>query len=63
MSRQYFADILTDPVNAAYTTITATSETVLIPTVLTPILLTNRAAAKFMNLSWAEPSPLALPGR
>lgn len=37
MSRQYFADTLTEPLGVDYTTITATTETVLIPTVLTPI--------------------------
>lgn len=37
MSRQYFADTLTEPLGVDYTTITATAETVLIPTVLTPI--------------------------
>jgi hypothetical protein len=37
VARQYFADVITEPVNAAYTTITATTETVLIPTALTPI--------------------------
>jgi hypothetical protein len=37
VSRQYFADTLTEPVNSAFTTITATTETVLLPTALTPI--------------------------
>jgi hypothetical protein len=37
MSRQYFADVLTEPVAASFATITATTETVLIPTALTPI--------------------------
>jgi hypothetical protein len=37
MSRQNFADTLTEPIGSAYTTITATTETVLIPTALTPI--------------------------
>ena len=37
MSRQYFADMLVDPLGVDYTTITATTETVLIPTALTPI--------------------------
>jgi hypothetical protein len=37
VSRQFFADVLSEPVNAAYTTITATTETVLIPTALTAI--------------------------
>lgn len=37
MSSQTFAGSITEPVNSAYTTITATTETVLIPTALTPI--------------------------
>ena len=32
MSRQYFADTLSEPINAAFATITATTETALIPT-------------------------------
>jgi hypothetical protein len=50
MSRQYFADVLTEPVNAAYTTITATSETVLIPTALTPIAADEPRAGKVYEL-------------
>jgi hypothetical protein len=50
MSRQYFADVLTEPVNAAYTTITATSETVLIPTALTPINPNEARAGKIYEL-------------
>jgi hypothetical protein len=37
MSRQYFADVLTEPLGVDLTTITAITETVLIPTLLTPI--------------------------
>jgi hypothetical protein len=37
MSRQYFADVLSEPLGVDLTTITATTETVLIPTLLTPI--------------------------
>lgn len=37
MSRQYFADTLVEPLGVDYTTITATTETVLLPTALTPI--------------------------
>lgn len=37
MSRQYFADVLTEPVNASFNTITSTIETALIPTAFTPI--------------------------
>ena len=44
MSRQYFADVLTEPVNSAYTTITATTETVLIPTAL--VAIRQRAARR-----------------
>lgn len=36
-SRQYFADTLVDPPTAALPTITATTETVLVPTIFTPI--------------------------
>lgn len=51
MSRQYFADVLTEPVNAAYTTITATSETVLIPTALTGIPAGEPRAGKVYELT------------
>jgi hypothetical protein len=37
MSRQYFADVITEPLGTVFATITATSETVLIPTIVTPI--------------------------
>jgi hypothetical protein len=37
MSRQYFADTLTEPINSDYTNFVGTSETVLIPTAFTPI--------------------------
>jgi hypothetical protein len=37
MSRQYFADVLGEPIGADHPTITATTETVLIPTIFTPI--------------------------
>ncbi len=37
MSRQYFADTLGEPIGADHATITATTETVLIPTIFTPI--------------------------
>ena len=50
MSRQYFADTLTEPVNAAYTTITATTETVLIPTALTGIPANEPRAGKVYQL-------------
>jgi hypothetical protein len=50
MSRQYFADVLTEPVNAAYPTITATSETVLVPTALCPIPPNEPRAGKVYEL-------------
>lgn len=37
MSRQYFADTLNEPIGVDHATITATTETVLIPTIFTPI--------------------------
>ena len=37
MSRQYFGDVLGEPIGADHPTITAITETVLIPTVFTPI--------------------------
>jgi hypothetical protein len=51
VSRQYFADVLTEPVNAAYTTITATSETVLVPTALTGIPAGEPRAGKVYELT------------
>ncbi len=50
MSRQYFADVLTEPVGASFTTITATSETVLIPTALTPIPANEPRSGKVYEL-------------
>jgi len=50
MSRQYFDDILTEPVNADFTTITATTETVLIPTAFTPINAVEPRAGKIYEL-------------
>lgn len=37
MARQYFADVITEPFNTDYGTITATSETILIPLTSCPI--------------------------
>jgi hypothetical protein len=37
VSRQYFADTLVEPLGVDYTTITAITETVLLPTALTPM--------------------------
>jgi hypothetical protein len=51
MSRQYFADVLTEPINADFTTITATSETVLIPTAYTPIPALEARAGKVYELT------------
>jgi hypothetical protein len=50
MSRQYFGDVLTEPLGVAYTTITATTETVLIPTALTPINAMEPRAGKVYEL-------------
>ena len=51
LSRQYFADVLTEPVGSAYTTITATTETVLIPTALTGIPANEPRASKIYELT------------
>jgi hypothetical protein len=51
MSRQYFDDTLTEPINADFTTITATSETVLIPTAYTPIPAMEPRAGKVYELT------------
>jgi hypothetical protein len=50
MSRQYFADVLMEPVAADLPTITATSETVLVPTVYTPIGAWDPKAGKIYQL-------------
>jgi hypothetical protein len=50
MSRQYFADTLTEPIGSAYTTIVATTETVLIPTAFTPINAMEPRAGKVYEL-------------
>ncbi len=46
MSRQYFADVLTEPLGADFSTITATTETILVPTVLCPISALEGRAGK-----------------
>jgi hypothetical protein len=51
MSRQYFADVLSEPVNASFATITATTETVLIPTLYTPIPAFDPRAGKVYELA------------
>ncbi len=50
MSRQYFADVLIEPVGADLPTITATTETVLVPTVYTPINAFDPRAGKIYQL-------------
>jgi hypothetical protein len=50
VSRQYFADVLSEPINAAFATITATTETVLIPTQYTPIPANEPRAGKVYEL-------------
>lgn len=50
MSRQYFGDVLSEPVNAAFATITATTETVLIPTMFTQIPANEPRAGKIYEL-------------
>jgi hypothetical protein len=51
MSRQYFADVLFEPLATAYATITATSETVLIPTLSTSIPANEPRAGKVYKLT------------
>src|SRR6516162_8804300 len=50
MSRQYFGDVLTEPISSVYTTIIATTETVLIPTAFTPINAMEPRAGKVYEL-------------
>lgn len=50
MSRQYFDDTLVEPISASFATITATTETVLIPTALTPIPANEPRAGKIYEL-------------
>jgi len=51
MSRQYFADVISEPVTAAHATITATTETVLIPTAFTTIPAGEPRAGKVYELT------------
>lgn len=53
MGRQYFADTLTDPPSAALATITATTETVLVPTIFTPIPAMEPRVGKVYKLTVA----------
>jgi hypothetical protein len=50
MSRQNFSDLLVDPSGTAFATITATSETVLVPTLWTPIPAMEPRAGKVYRL-------------
>ena len=50
MSRQYFADTLTEPASTVFATITATTETVLVPTAWTPIPAMEPRAGKVYEL-------------
>lgn len=51
MGRQYFADVITEPINADFATITATTETVLVPTIWTPIAAGEPRAGKVYELT------------
>jgi hypothetical protein len=51
MSRQYFGDVITEPVNASFGTITATTEQILIPTVYTGIPANEPRAGKVYELT------------
>ena len=50
MSRQYFADVLSEPINADFPAVTAISETVLIPTLFTGINALDPKAGKVYEL-------------
>jgi|SRR5262245_24621103 len=50
MSRQYFADVITEPLGTVFATITATSETVLVPTIVTPIPAGSMRAGQVYEL-------------
>lgn len=51
MTRQYFADLLQDPQPASFPTITAITETVLVPTLYTPIPAFEPRAGKVYKLT------------
>jgi predicted Kef-type K+ transport protein len=51
MTRQYYADVLQDPQPAAYPTITAIAETVLVPTLHTSIAAFEPRAGKVYKLT------------
>jgi hypothetical protein len=50
MSRQYFGDLLVEPISGDYTSFSATSETVLIPTAFTAINANEPRAGKVYEL-------------
>lgn len=50
MSRQYFRDMLSEPLSTVFATIVATTETVLIPTLSTPIAANEPRAGKVYHL-------------
>lgn len=50
MGRQYFPDLIVDPAGTAFATITAISETVLVPTLWTPIPAFEPRAGKVYRL-------------
>ena len=51
MSRQYFGDVLAEPLSTAFATITATTETVLIPTLSATIPANEPRAGKVYKLT------------
>src|SRR5437870_1342203 len=51
MSRQYFGDVITEPASTVFATISATSETVLVPTAWTPIPAFEPRAGKVYKLT------------
>src|SRR5262245_20339747 len=51
MSRQYFGDVITEPLGTVFTTITATTETVLVPTIVTPIAAGTMRAGQVYELT------------
>lgn len=50
MSRQYFADVLVDPINANYAGVSTTAETVIVPTAFTPINALEPRGGKIYEL-------------
>lgn len=62
MSRQYFADVLLDPPSAAFPTITATTETVLVPTAFTQIPQWDPRVGKIYQLTVAGTATTGVAG-